>query len=343
MAPEKIESQEAMVSSTFRALVLDQKDGKVEARVQDLDDSSLPDGDVTVDVSYSTINYKDAMVLKGLGRLVRSYPHVPGIDFAGEVTASASPQYHQGDKVVLTGWRVGEAHWGGYATRARVKGEWLVPKPAGLDERQTMAIGTAGFTAMLAVEELAHQKVAANKGPVVVTGATGGVGSIAIAILAARGYEVHAVTGKDDAEDYLRGLGARQIIPRKELEEAEQRPLLTERWAGAVDAAGGKILAAILAQMKHGGTVSACGLASSPALNTTVIPFLLRGVRLIGIDSVLCPFERRQAAWQRLAVELPKRQLEQMIETVRLEDLPAKAEEILAGRVTGRLVVDLRA
>jgi acrylyl-CoA reductase (NADPH) len=330
------------VSGTFRALVLDQVDGKVQAKIEDLDEARLPEGDVLVDVEYSTLNYKDAMILKGIGRLVRSYPHVPGIDFAGKVVRSASPQYHEGDSVILTGWRVGEVHWGGYAGRARVKSEWLVPKPADLDLRQAMAIGTAGFTAMLAVEELAHQHVTAEKGPVVVTGATGGVGSIAVALLATRGYEVHAVTGKSDqCGEYLRRLGAKVVIDRKELEEAEERPLLGERWAGAVDAVGGKILASILAQMMHGGCVSACGLAASPALKTTVIPFLLRGVRLVGIDSVLAPFERRQAAWQRLAVELPKDLLEQMIEDIKLEDLPAKADEILAGRVKGRLVVGL--
>ncbi|MFM1814604.1 MAG: hypothetical protein RLZ98_1299 [Pseudomonadota bacterium] len=329
------------MADTFKALVLDQVDGKVQAKVEVLEDDRLPDGDVTIDVSYSTLNYKDAMVIKGLGRLVRNYPHVPGIDFAGKVVQSSSPQYHVGDSVILTGWRVGEAHWGGYATRARVDSKWLVPKPAGLDKRQSMAIGTAGFTAMLAVEELAHQHCTANKGPVVVTGATGGVGSVAVAVLAARGYEVHAVTGKMAYADYLRGLGAKEVIERKELEEAEQRPLLSERWAGAVDAVGGKILATVLAHMKHGGCVAACGLAASPQLNTTVVPFLLRGVRLIGIDSVLCPFERRQSAWQKLAVELPKEHIEQMIEEIRLEDLPAKADEILAGRVKGRIVVNL--
>lgn len=336
-------NSEVRVSTKFKALVLDQVDGKVQASIKELDESQLPQGDVTVEVSYSTLNYKDAMILKGLGRLVRTYPHVPGVDFAGRVVKSSSAQYQVGDRVILTGWRVGESHWGGYARRARVKGEWLVPKPSGLDERQTMAIGTAGLTAMLAVEELAHQHCTAEKGPVVVTGATGGVGSVAVAVLAARGYEVHAVTGKADAAGYLRQLGAKEIVTRKELEEVEQRPLLSERWAGAVDTVGGKILANVLAQMKQGGCVAATGLAASPQLNTTVIPFLLRGVRLIGIDSVLCPFERRQAAWQRLAVELPKEHLEQMMTTIRLEDLPAKAAEILAGQVKGRLVVDLSA
>lgn len=331
------------MSTTFLALVLEQSDGKIQSSVKEVDANQLPDGDVTVEVSYSTLNYKDAMILKGIGRLVRSYPHVPGIDFVGRVLQTSSPQYQPGDKVILTGWRVGESHWGGYARMARVKGEWLVPKPAGLNERQVMAIGTAGLTAMLAVEELSHQGCTPSKGPVVVTGATGGVGSVAVAVLAARGYEVHAVTGKQESGDYLKQLGAAAIVPRKELEEAEQRPLLSERWAGAVDTVGGKILAAVLAHLMQGGCVAATGLASSPQLNTTVIPFLLRGVRLVGIDSVLCPFERRQAAWQRLAVELPKDHLEQMITMIRLDDLPAKADEILAGRVQGRLVVDLSA
>ena len=331
------------MSGTFRALVIDQVDGKVEASLQTLDDDCLPEGNVTVDIAYSTLNYKDAMIITGLGRLVRKYPHIPGIDFSGTVAASSSPQYHVGDKVILTGWRVGETHWGGYATRARVNGDWLVPKPVGLDERQSMAIGTAGLTAMLAVEELSHQHISPGSGPVVVTGATGGVGSIAVAVLSSRGYEIHAVTGKADSAEYLKSLGAKEIITRKELEEAEERPLLSERWAGAVDTTGGKILASVLAQMKHGGCVSACGLASSPALNTTVVPFLLRGVRLIGIDSVLCPFDRRQSAWQSLAVELPKKHLEQMIHMIGLDDLPAKSRDILKGRIQGRLVVDVNA
>ena len=327
----------------FRALVLEEADRKVSASIQELDESRLPEGDVTVAVSWSTLNYKDGMVLKGLGRLVRTYPHVPGVDFAGTVTASDSPAYRPGDRVILTGWRVGETHWGGYAEKARVKSEWLVPLPDGLSERQAMALGTAGLTAMLAVMELQDHGVRPGTGPVLVTGANGGVGGVALSLLAAAGYEVHASTGRTALADHLRSLGAAEIVARDELAAVPERPLLSERWAGAVDAVGGNTLACLLPQMKYLGAVAACGLAGGTQLNTTVIPFLLRGVKLLGVDSVMCPSGRRVAAWSRLAAEMPKDALESLTHEVPLSALSAEADRILGGQIQGRLVVDVSA
>lgn len=331
------------MTDRFRALVLEEADKKVSASIQELDESQLPDGDVTVAVSHSTLNYKDGMVLKGIGRLVRTYPHVPGIDFAGTVTASDSSDYKPGDKVILTGWRVGEIHWGGYAERARVKSEWLVPLPAGLSEKQAMACGTAGFTAMLAVMALQDHGIDPGKGPVLVTGANGGVGGVALALLAAGGYEVHASTGRAALAGHLKGLGAAEIIPRDELDVVPERPLLSERWAGAVDAVGGNTLSCMLPQIKYLGAVAACGLAGGTQLNTTVIPFLLRGVRLLGIDSVMCPIERRVEAWSRIAAEMPKDALDSLTHEVPLSALPEQADRILKGQTEGRVVVDVSA
>jgi len=331
------------VSDTFRALVLEEADRKVSASVQELDADRLPDGDVTVAVSYSTLNYKDGMILNGIGRLVRNYPHVPGIDFSGTVEASSSPDYAVGDKVVLTGWRVGEVHWGGYAEKARVKSDWLVPLPDGLTEKQAMALGTAGFTAMLAVMELQDHGVTPDSGPVLVTGANGGVGGVAIAVLGAAGYEVHAATGRPELADHLKSLGAAEIIPRAELDVVPERPLASERWAGAVDAVAGNTLASMLPQMKYQGAVAACGLAGGAQLNTTVVPFLLRGVKLLGIDSVMCPVPRRRQAWARLAAEMPKNALDALTHVVSLADLPGQAALILKGQTQGRVVVDVSA
>jgi len=328
------------MSDEFRALVLEEADGKVTASVQMLDEARLPEGDVTVDVAWSDLNYKDGMILKGLGRLVREYPHVPGIDFAGTVRASSSPDFAPGDRVVLTGWRVGEIHWGGYAERARVKGDWLVRLPDGLSERDAMVLGTAGFTAMLCVQALIDHGVRPDGGPVLVTGGGGGVGGVAIALLAAHGYEVQASTGRPELGDYLKGLGASEIVPRAELAEAPKRPLLSERWAGAVDAVGGTALAAMLPQIKYGGSVASCGLAGGTELNTTVIPFLLRGVNLLGIDSVMCPKGRREAAWAAIAEKMPRAALDALAEEATLEELSALAEKILKGGVRGRVIVD---
>jgi len=323
----------------FQALVLHEADGKVAPRIETLDEAQLPEGEVTVAVEYSTLNYKDGMVLSGIGRLVRTYPHVPGIDFAGTVTQSADGRFRPGDKVVLTGWRVGEMHWGGYAERARVKAHWLVPLAAGLTTRQAMAVGTAGFTAMLAVIALERHGLKPGAGEVLVTGASGGVGSTAVALLAKLGHQVVASTGRLAEGDYLKSLGAGELIDRATLSEKPARPLDRERWAGAVDAVGGNTLATVLTQLKYMGSVASCGLAGGSDLPATVIPFLLRGVNLLGIDSVMCPVGPRLEAWQRLARDLPLDRLESMIEEVPLAGLPALASKILAGGIRGRTVV----
>ncbi len=329
-------------ATEFQALVLDKSDdGKVAATIKTLPDSALPAGDVTVRVSHSTLNYKDGLVLNGLGNLVRDYPHVPGVDFAGTVETSDTPAFAPGDRVVLTGWRVGEVHWGGYAQKARVKGDWLVRLPDGLDARHAMAIGTAGFTSMLAVMALEAHGITPDRGPVLVTGATGGVGSVAVAILARLGYTVEAVTGKADSEAYLKDLGASVIVPRGDFAEPVTRPLLKERWAGCIDAVGGQMLANILPQMMYRGAVAAVGLAGGNTLETTVVPFLLRGISLLGIDSVMAPKAEREAAWARLVTDLPLDRLDAMIQDVGLGDLPDLGKRILKGGVTGRVVVDV--
>lgn len=327
----------------FKALVVEKTDDKPHASVQDMTLDQLPAGDVTVAVEYSTVNYKDGLCIGPGGGLVRNYPHIPGIDFAGTVEASDDPRYKVGDKVVLTGWRVGEAHWGGYAQKARVKADWLVPLPEGLSSRQAMAVGTAGFTAMLAVMALENHGLAPANGPVLVTGAAGGVGSVATAILANLGYEVAGVTGRPETADYLKSLGATQIVAREELNETTKRPLEAETWAGCVDAVGGDMLARVLGQMKYGASVAAVGLAGGANLPATVIPFLLRGVNLLGIDSVMQPFDNRNAAWARIAADLPMDKLEAMVVPATLQDLPQLGKDILKGQVKGRVVVDVNA
>ena len=327
----------------FKALIVekDEESGKTSAGVQEIDLDRLPEAEVTVAVDYSTVNYKDGLCIGPGGGLVRKYPHIPGIDFAGTVEASDDDRYKSGDKVVLTGWRVGEAHWGGYSQKARVKADWLVPLPDGLDTRQAMAVGTAGFTAMLAVMALEKQGI--GPGPVLVTGASGGVGSVATAILAKLGYKVAAVTGRPDNADYLEGLGATQIVAREELNETTKRPLESETWGGCVDAVGGAMLARVLGQMEYGCSVAAVGLAGGPQLPATVIPFLLRGVNLLGIDSVMQPYENRVEAWKRIATDLPMEKLEAMIQPATLSDLPQLGADILQGQVKGRVVVDVNA
>ena len=328
----------------FKALLVE-KDGagKTHASVQQLGNDRLPVGDVTVAVDYSTLNYKDGLCIGPGGGLVRSYPHVPGIDFAGRVLASDDARYAPGDRVVLTGWRVGEAHWGGYATRARVKADWLVPLPAGVSTRQAMAVGTAGFTAMLAVMALEEHGLAPDKGEVLVTGAAGGVGSVAVAILARLGYSVAAVTGRPETEGYLRDLGAARIVPRADLAQTVKRPLESEVWAGCIDAVGGAMLARILGQMKMDASVAAVGLAGGADLPASVVPFLLRGVNLLGINSVFVPYARRVAAWDRIARDLPMDRLEAMVKVATLADLPVLGAAILRGEVRGRVVVDVNA
>ena len=329
---------------TFRALVVEKEDqGPTSASVMVLEDDRLPAGDVTVAVEYSTVNYKDGLCIGPGGGLVRTYPHVPGIDFAGTVEASDDPRYKPGDKVVLTGWRVGEVHWGGYAEKARVKADWLVPLPEGLTTRQAMAVGTAGFTAMLAVMALEDHGLTPGAGEVLVTGAAGGVGSVATAILANLGHEVAAVTGRPEQEEYLKSLGAKRIVPREELAETVKRPLEAETWAGCVDAVGGAMLARVLGQMRYGTSVAAVGLAGGAGLPATVIPFLLRGVILLGIDSVMQPYDNRLRAWERIARDLPMDRLEAMIQPATLADLPELGASILKGGVRGRVVVDVRA
>ncbi len=327
---------------SFNALLVTKDDdGKTHAAVTQITEDQLPEGDVTVAVEYSTVNYKDGLCIGPGGGLVRNYPHVPGIDFAGTVAASDNPRYSPGDKVVLTGWRVGEAHWGGYAEKARVKGDWLVPLPEGLSTRQAMAVGTAGFTAMLAIMALEDHGLRPGAGPVLVTGAAGGVGSVAVALLAALGHEVAAVTGRPETEDYLKSLGATQIVPRADLAETVKRPLESETWAGCIDAVGGAMLARVLGQMKYGASVAAVGLAGGASLPATVVPFLLRGVNLLGIDSVMQPFENRQRAWGRIARDLPMDKLDAMIRPATLADLPQLGADILKGQVQGRVVVDV--
>ena len=324
----------------MRALIVEKaEDGTTSASVQDIAEDRLPEGEVTVRVEHSTVNYKDGLCIGPGGGLVRAYPHVPGIDFAGTVETSDDDRYAPGDKVVLTGWRVGEAHWGGYAEKARVRADWLVPLPEGLSTRQAMAVGTAGFTSMLAVQALEDQGL--RDGPVLVTGAAGGVGSVAVALLAAMGREVAAVTGRPEQEGYLRDLGAATIVPRADLSETVKRPLESETWGGCVDAVGGPMLARVLGQMQYGASVAAVGLAGGASLPATVIPFLLRGVNLLGIDSVMQPYENRVRAWRRIAEVLPMDKLEAMVVPATLEDLPRLGADILDGRVRGRVVVDV--
>lgn len=325
---------------TFRALMLHEAGGKVSSRIEPVDEERLPEGEVTVAIDYTTLNYKDGMILQGQGRLVRAYPHVPGIDFAGTVERSQSPAFKSGDKVVLTGWRVGELQWGGYAEKARVKADYLVPLPPRLSTRQVMAIGTAGFTAMLAVMALESHGLKLG-GDVLVTGGTGGVGSTAIALLSHLGYRVTASTGRTTLKSYLEGLGAAEVIDRASLATPPTRPLDRERWDGAVDAVGSATLATILAQLKYRASVAACGLAGGSDLPTTVIPFLLRGVNLLGIDSVMCPREPRIEAWRRLARDLPLDRLDRMIEEIPLSQVAGLAPRILGGQLRGRTVIDV--
>jgi len=326
----------------FKALVLDNLGGSVTAEVRDLSETSLPAGDVTVAIEYSSVNYKDGLVVGGQGGLVKKYPHVPGIDFAGTVIDSQNPAYAIGDRVMLTGWRVGEIHWGGLAQMARVRGEWLVPLPPGLSTREAMAIGTAGFTAMLALITLEDHGLSPAAGEVLVTGAAGGVGSVATALLARRGYPVVASTGRAETTEYLKRLGAAAVIDRSPFAEPAKRPLESERWAACIDSVGGNTLARVLAQTRYGGSVAAVGLAGGSELHHSVVPFLLRGVSLLGIDSVMCSRERRLPAWQRIAEILPRATLAAITVEVGLADVPRIAGEILAGKVRGRVVVNVR-
>jgi acrylyl-CoA reductase (NADPH) len=327
---------------SFRALVLTQgADRKVTGAVETLDEARLPSGDVTVAVEYSTLNYKDGLVLTSGGGLVKTWPHVGGIDFAGTVAESANANFKPGDKVVLNGWRVGELHWGGYATKARVKGDWLVKLPASISARRAMAIGTAGYTSMLCVMALEKHGITPAAGEVLVTGAAGGVGSVAVAILAKLGFNVVAATGRPAEGDYLRKLGASTIMDRKELTEAPDRPLLSERFAGVVDTVSGVMFARALAQVKYGGAAAVCGLAGGASFPGSILPFILRSVSVYGIDSVMLPRGPREEAWRRLGADLPLDRLDFTVSEAGLGDLPGLAPKILKGEIRGRVVVDV--
>lgn len=330
---------------SFKAYLIDQEEGKVVSRFVDMDESRLDPGEVTVAVTHSSINYKDALAATGAGRIIRRFPCVGGVDLAGRVTASADPRFKPGDEILATSYDIGVAHHGGFAEQARLPADWVVKLPAGLSLRDAMALGTAGFTAGLAVVRMEHEGLTPDKGPVVVSGATGGVGSIAIEILAKRGYHVLALTGKEAERDYLIGLGAREVLLRQSLDLAKIKPLGKETWAGAVDNLGGDVLAWMASTMKVGGALASIGLAASFSLNTTVMPFILRGVSLLGIDSVNCPMALRTAVWQHLATDMRPAHLapgsNSMVREIAFGDLPAAFEDYIQGRVKGRVVVSI--
>lgn len=328
------------MTDQFKALVVSLQDGKAAPQIRRLSPSDLPDGDVLVAVKYSSLNYKDCLAVYGRGKIVRQYPMIPGVDLTGVVLSSASPDFKPGDEVLLTGWGVGERYWGGFTQQARLKSEWLIPLPEGLDGLRAMAIGSAGLTAMLCVMALEDQGVSREQGPILVTGASGGVGGVAVALLAGLGYKVAAVTGNRDNDSYFYNLGAAEIINRVELEQPAQ-PLESQRWAGAVDTVGGKVLARLLAEMNYGGTVAATGLTGGAELHTTVMPFILRAVKMVGVEVTTCPLPQRKKAWARLAKELPVDLLDQIYKVISLEEVLLYADKLLAGEINGRVVVDL--
>jgi len=326
--------------ATFKAIRIDKAEKGTTAALTQFDDAELMEGDVTVRVEWSTLNYKDGLAVTGKAPVVRRFPMIAGIDFAGTVEQSSHPQWKAGDKVVSTGWGLGETHLGAYAEKARVKGDWLVRLPDGLSAREAMAIGTAGFTAMLAVLALEKQGLSPKSGPIVVTGAAGGVGSVATAVLAKLGYHVIASTGRMSETSYLKSLGAAEVIDRNEL-SAPPKPLAKERWAGGVDSVGSTTLANLLSMTKYGGAIAACGLAAGMDLPSSVAPFILRGVCLLGIDSVMCPLEPRKAAWQRLARDLDRTKLSEITHEISLDQVIATGPKILSGQVRGRIVVKI--
>lgn len=325
----------------MRALLLEQSEGKTSARLKEVQNGQLPAGNVTADVEWSAINYKDALAITGNGKIIRTFPMVPGIDFSGYVRHSEDPHFQPGQPVFLTGWGVGEERWGGLAEQIRVKGDWLIPLPEGLDGRKAMIIGTAGFTAMLCVMALEEAGVTPESGEVLVTGASGGVGSTAVTILSMLGYQVVAVSGRESTHDYLGELGARKILPRSELLKDPLRSLKNQRWAGAVDTVGAEVLASVLAQMRYGGAVAACGLAGGEALSTTVMPFILRNVRLQGIDSVVTPAARRAEAWQRLSNTLPAHFYQHAATEIGLSQVVDAATRLLNNQMVGRILVKI--
>jgi len=327
--------------ATFKAIVIDKADTGQTVRLTDFDEKDLMDGDVTVRLEWSTVNYKDGLAITGKAPVVRRFPMIAGVDFAGTVESSTHPKWKPGDQVVLNGWGLGETHLGAYAEKARVKGDWLVRRPAGISARDAMAIGTAGYTAMLAVMALERAGIDPSRGPVIVTGAAGGVGSVAVALLAKLGYTVAASTGRTEEAAYLKSLGAGEIINRSEL-TGSPRPLAKERWAGGIDAVGSTTLANVLSMTRYGGAVAACGLAGGMDLPTTVAPFILRGVSLIGIDSVMCPLPQREAAWRRLEADLDRGKIAAMANEIGLDDVIAAGRRIVEGKVRGRIVVKIR-
>ena len=325
----------------FKGLLIEKDEAGYRAGLQDIDEGNLPEGDVLVRVQYSTLNYKDALAITGKSPVVRRFPMVPGIDLVGTVEESSHADYKAGDSVVLNGWGVGEVHWGGLAEKARLKGDWLVPLPASFTPRQAMAIGTAGYTAMLCVLALERQGVTPEQGEIVVTGAGGGVGGVAVALLAKLGYQVVGVTGRPEEAVYIKQLGAKDVLNREEF-ASPGKPLTKERWAGAVDVVGSHVLANVCAGMKYGGTVTACGLAGGMDFPATVAPFILRGVTLVGVDSVMCPRPRRLEAWQRLGRDLDPNKLETIAHEIGLTEAVACAGQLLAGKVRGRVIVDIQ-
>jgi acrylyl-CoA reductase (NADPH) len=328
------------VVANFKAIVIEKGESGTSAALKDFDEAGLMDGDVTVRPEYSTINYKDGLAITGKAPVVRRFPMIGGVDFAGTVESSSHSDWKAGDKVICNGWGLGETHLGAYAQKARMKGDWLVRLPAGMTTREAMAIGTAGYTAMLCLMALEQAGVTPDKGPVLVTGAAGGVGSVAVALLAQAGYSVTASTGRMNEADYLKGLGAAEVIDRSELTGAV-KPLARERWAGGVDSVGSTTLANLLSMTKYGGAVAACGLAGGMDLPTSVAPFILRGVSLLGIDSVMAPLSRRKEAWKRLETSLDRGKLAAMTTEIPLSDVISKAPDILGGGVRGRIVVNI--
>ncbi len=324
----------------FSGIVIDKTEAGYQVELSDIDEANLPQGDVTVNVQFSSLNYKDALAITGTSPVVRNFPMVPGIDLVGVVAASEHPEYEAGMSVILNGWGVGEKHWGGLAQKARLQADWLVPLPAAFSPEQAMAIGTAGYTAMLCVMALEQNGVTPDKGEVLVTGAAGGVGSVAVAVLAKLGYTVVAMSGRPEESDYLHELGANEIISRDAFTE-NNKPLMKERWAGVVDVVGSQVLANACATTQYGGVVTACGLAGGMSFPSTVAPFILRGVSLIGIDSVMCPKEKRIKAWQRLAEDLDVIKLERITQHIPLSQIIEKAPEMLSGKIRGRIVVDV--
>ena len=327
--------------ATFKAIVIDKGEAGQTVRLADFDEKDLMEGDVTVRVEWSTVNYKDGLAITGKGPVVRRFPMIAGVDFAGTVESSSNPSWKAGDRVILNGWGLGETHLGAYAQKARVKGDWLVRLPPSMSARDAMAIGTAGYTAVLAVMALERSGLTPSHSPVVVTGAAGGVGSVAVALLAKLGYAVTASTGRPDEAPYLKGLGATEVIERKEL-AGPPRPLTKERWAGGIDSVGSTTLANVLSMTRYGGTVAACGLAGGMDLPATVAPFILRAVSLIGIDSVMCPLGLRQQAWRRLETDLDRAKIEAMTSEIGLPDVIGAAARIVEGRVRGRIVVRIQ-